>query len=138
MKLQGFKRLNKTDYEQEQQELIDKLSNIVNQMEGLYSSLDRKLTLKENALCDYKELSIQHTSDGAIRNANVLPVTFLKSNRVIGIQVLDARCTSNTSLYPVAGVFISYDVKENGILITNVAGLPDNSTFTLTFVIHGT
>ena len=51
MKLPLFRRLFKTDFKQEFQELVDQLSVSINVgIENLYDALNRKLSLRDNKL----------------------------------------------------------------------------------------
>lgn len=137
MILQGFRRLFKQDYPQESQKLVDQLSNSLNiGIETLYTCLNKNASLKDNIKCTVKDVPVIVNASGNPTTATSFSLDI--SGQIIGTQVIYAINTSNSAIYPTGGIFLSFAQNTNGILITNITGLPANQPFTIRIVAYGT
>ena len=136
MILQTFKRLVKTDYQQQWQSLVDQMSFIVNQMESLYQAFTNNISLTNNLNCTVATLTVTVDSSGNPTTSTAFQINF--SPPVLGCIVLNATFTGNTTIYPTSGVFISYTATTNNnnniVTINNITGLPAGQQFSLTIV----
>jgi hypothetical protein len=133
MKLPSFRRLIKSDYEQEYSKLIETLSfSINNGIEVLYQALNKSLTLRDNIACAIKEIEVAVDSNGTPTAKTGF--TLDSGNKILGITVLNVINAKNPSILPNSGVFISFVQETKNITIVSVRGLPPNQTFTLTLV----
>lgn len=136
MKLPLFRRLFKTDFRQEFQDLVDQLSVSINVgIENLYDALNRKLSLRDNILCTVKELDITANADGTPTTTSIIQLDI--AGRIDGVVVLSALNITNANIYPTSGVFVSWTQTQNGILINNITGLPAGQRFKVKMVAFG-
>lgn len=137
-----FKRLFKTDFDQDFQPFIEKLGNLINPiLESVTIALNGNLTLRDNSLCQIVEMTIVMTANG-IPNPKTVKLDN-KIKEIEGTQVIQVKYipkpsdTVKTNVFPTATPFISYEVdSDRNFKITNIAGLPINNTFTIKFIIH--
>lgn len=136
MKLQSFRRLFKQDFEEQYQKLVDQLSGSLNYgIETLYEALNKNVSLKDNVRCTVKDISVKVDANGNPSESTTFTLDI--QGQVIGTQVIYAINTTNSSIYPSGGIFVSYAQTTTGILINNITGLPANQTFTLRIVAYG-
>jgi hypothetical protein len=133
MKLPNFRRIIKSDYETDDQKLIETLSfSLNNGIEVLYQALNRALTLQDNVACTVKEFTVEVDATGTPKSKTSF--TLNTSNRILGVMVLNAINTKNPSILPTAGVFMSFYQEGKTVTINNIKGLPENQIFNLTTV----
>jgi hypothetical protein len=133
MKLPNFKRLIKSDYAEEFQELVETLGFSINYgVEVLYQALNKSLNLKDNIACTVKDITVEVKEDGTPKVS--LSFSLDTSNRILGIVALSATNTTNPSGYPTATPFISFSQSGKTVTITNIKGLPAGQKFVLTVV----
>ena len=138
MKLPGFKRLLRQDFKEDDRELVDKLSVSLNiGIETLYTLANNRISLADNIACVVKSFEIKV-------NANGIPVSGTTNinfgttiNSAVGVTILRAQNSDNSSIYPTSAPFISFTQNGTSIDINHIAGLPANNTFLLTAVIWG-
>lgn len=136
MKLPLFRRLFRTDFKQEFQELVDQLSVSINVgIENLYDALNRKLSLRDNILCTVKELDITANPDGSPVTTSIIQLDI--SGRIDGVIVISAVNITDSGVYPTSGVFVSWTQTQNGVLINNITGLPPGQKFRVKLVAFG-
>lgn len=136
MKLQGFKRLYKGDFDPEDQPLVEELSVPFNSnIEPLYEAINGRLTFGDNIKGVLKVIQVELNSSGI----PISPVGFLASStdRIVGCQVVKAENLTNSTTYPTATPFISYSQVDNRITVNHIAGLPANNVFRLTVKVEG-
>ena len=131
MKLASFRRLFKTDYPDEFQAVIEKLSTSLNYgIEALYDALNNKLTFQDNFSATITSVNARVDINGT----PVSPITFAlsTSNQAInGVLVLS---TVNKDLpldYPPAAVGVSFTTSTTSVTINNIRGLKANTNYVL-------
>ena len=133
MKLPNFKRLIKSDYKQEFQDMIETVGFSVNTgVEVLYQALNKSLNLKDNIACTVRDFTVEVNADGAPRSQ--LSLSLDTSNRILGIMVLSAINTTNPLTYPTSTPFISFTQNGKTITINNIKGLQSGQKYNLTIV----
>lgn len=133
MKLPSFRRLIKSDYKEEFQELIETLSfSLNNGIEVLYQTLNKAVSLRDNVACTVKEIDVQVDSNGS--PIGTLKFSLDNTNRILGVFVLNAINTKTPSVLPTSGVFISFSQENKTVIVNNIKGLPSGQPFTLTIV----
>jgi len=130
-KLGNFKRINKSDFDQEIQPTIDLLAGSINDgFDSAYAALSGRLTLGDNMQGTLFTVNITVNADGTVKAKTVVP---LKSAvRVVGLSVLRAENQSNAAGYPNNAPFITYRQLSASVDILHVTGLPANTPFLLT------
>lgn len=133
-----FKRLTKQDYKESDRDLVDRLSVSLNiGIETLYQLANKRISLADNIQAVTKSFEIKVNAAGIPVSGvtNISVGTTLTS--VVGVTVLRAQNSDNSTIYPTGSPFISFTQNGNSIDINHIAGLPANNTFLLTIVIWG-
>jgi hypothetical protein len=137
MKLPSFKRLNKSDYEEKDQSLVETLANSLNGgIDSLYGAFSNNVSIKDNFYASV--VTVQLTTD-----ANGIPVaptsftvdSFLRS--FLGLQVINAQNLTNTAGYPTGGIWMAVTKTQTGFSVNKVTGLIPNNLYQLTVVVYG-
>lgn len=132
-KLPNFKRIFKTDYDQKDQDLVEKLAVTINNgFELLYNQNNRGIDLSNNLACTVRSIEVIVNSSG-IPTAGT-GFTIDTSGQIKGTQVLRAVNLTNSSVYPTSAPFISFTQDNKTITINHIAGLPANNKFSITLV----
>jgi len=137
MLIPAFKRLLKTDYAQQFQQMIETLSySINNAVESLNTAMANNVSLKDNVLCTVKTFNVQVDSTGKPTTSTTFPLTF--KGTCLGVSLINIINSTNSSSYPTSGVTISYSQTQNGIQLNNITGLATNNTYSITVIAWGT
>ena len=123
MKLPSFKRLFKGDYDEKEQNLVDKMSYTINSgIEVLYEALNRRLNFTDNFNSSQHTLTVTVDSSGKPIQTTVFTSNI--SGSAVGILVLKAVAGTDTvPIFPTSAPFISYSQNNKGFTISNVKGL---------------
>lgn len=134
MKLQNFKRVYKTDYKAEFQELIEQLSITINNgFEALYNLTNNNISLKDNISCTLKSIQLTVDTNGTPLAQLILSLS--KKTKVQGLTILKIDNLTNTTSYTTSGVNISFSIIDSGIRFDNVKGLIANNNYQINLVI---
>lgn len=137
-KIPNYRRIFRTDYEQEYQKLVETLSvSINNGFEVLYDALNKKLSLKENGLNSVKDVDVNVGSNGVPRQTTGFLIDNPNISKVIGLEVILAKNNDSTSIYPTSHPFISFSQDNKTIYINHISGLQANTSYTLRIVAYG-
>lgn len=134
--LSSFKRIYKTDFEPQYQNLIEQLSNYVNpNTEQLFLTLKNNVTLKDNIYGQVVDIIVKVNENGT----PITSVGFTNnlSTPIIGLVVLNCVSTSGSNIFPTAGVFCSFTQNNKNVLINNISGLPANQEFSIKLASFG-
>jgi hypothetical protein len=132
-KLRSYRRIVTSDYEKEDQPLVEKIADPLNDaFNELYYTLNGRVDLTNNIFGSVRLVDVTV-------NANGIPVnrtTFGLNNTqpVIGCIVLQALNQTNTAVYPTGAPFISFTQIDQAILINHITGLQPNQRYTLRIV----
>lgn len=130
MKLQGFRRIYKTDYPQDQQSLVDKLSVTINNgFESLYNAMSNSISLSDNISCTVQDITVTVDNTGKPTTSSSFQIT--TTGTIQGISVIRAINNTSSTVFPTAAPFLTYSQNSQLISISNIAGLPANNSFTL-------
>ena len=129
-KLTSYKRINTSDFDEENQKLIEKLAAPINySFNELYFALNGRLDIRSNFASGFKEFDVIVDSTGRPINTTIIGLN--AGGQVLGVSVISAVNQSNTAVYPTGQPFISYTQVENGVLINNITGLQADNRYTL-------
>lgn len=129
MRLPGYKRINRKDYNQEDQQLIDRLSGTINDaFDSLFDALNNRLTFRDNFLSTVSEFSVTVDTNGIPTGTTSFKLS-RSSQKVEGVLVINATNVTVPSLPPVGAVFISYTVNSDNIVINKITGLSEGNTY---------
>jgi hypothetical protein len=135
MRLPSFKRIIKTDYVEEFQNLVDTLASSLNVgIDNLYLALNKNLSLSDNVKCTIKDVTVTVNSSGIPIASTGFLLDF--DGKCIGVQVLKYDNLTNSTTYPTTGVSIAWTQQNKSIVINHIAGLPANNQFLLKVVAY--
>lgn len=136
MKVDIIKTIDKKNYPEEYQELIDKLSAVLNNnFINISNAFNNNLTFKDNTRGDLKDIQLKIDAQGFPTTGNQFQI---KPNlQISGMKVIRALCLDNMNVYPLGHPFISYSQNNNLVTINNVTGLQPNTLYELRIEIIG-
>lgn len=136
MKLQNFKRIIKSDYEPDDQDLVEDLSYTINHgFEIVYDALNKKLTFGDNFNSTEKEFQVEVDSTGKPKNTTSFSLDV--NTRITGTQVTRADNLTNSNVYPTSMPFITFTQNGTNIIVVNVSGLQANNQYRLRVIAYG-
>ena len=145
-RLPSFRRIFRTDYPSQFQDLIEKLAvSLNNAFDVLFDAVGGKLSLKTNILCIVKDITLVVDANGKPTSNSGFAMDNPKMVSVTGIQVLKAVNNTNATVYPISQPFISFSITNNAnngtntntILMNNISGLQPGNSYTLTIIAYG-
>lgn len=121
-KLQSYKRIISSDFNEDDRELVDQLASSLNTVidDQLYT-LNGKVSLSDNLYCTVKDVDLVVDVSGGTQNTR-----FVVNNPTVpvsGIQIIRATNLSNSNVYPTGQPFMTFTQLEGSILINNITGL---------------
>jgi len=138
MRLPGLKRLEKQNFKDEDQDLIETLAfTINNDLDPLYEALNRKLSLKDNLFCTVKDVIIIVDANGIPKNSASFQLDNVNM-RVLGCNVLKVINQTISTSYPTSSPFISFGQNSNIVNINHITGLQSDQQYLITVVAYGT
>lgn len=137
MKLQDFRRLFKTDFKQEFQDLVDQLSVSINTgFEAVYDIINnKKLSISDNILCTVKTINVNVSTSGVPNGTTSFALDI--PGRIKGISVINAVNLNNTGIFPTSAVFVNFSQNGTTVIINNINGLQANTNYQLTVIAWG-
>lgn len=134
-KLRSYKRIITSDFEKEDQEMIEQLGGTVNDsFNEVYFALNGRLELTNNISCTVRLVDVSVDANGIPVNQTTMSLN--NTQPVIGCQVLQAINQTNTAVYPTGAPFISFTQLDQAILINHITGLQPNNRYTLRIVAY--
>lgn len=137
MKVQGYKRLNTSDFDEEQKKLVDKLASSLNiTLEELVQLSNNKISFEENFKSVVRQITVQVDSSG-IPQGNI-SISFPNNIIInpIGTTVIRHQNTTNPAVYPTSGVQLTWNqATATTLQVLHITGLPTGNTFILTVVV---
>ena len=132
-KLQSYKRIISSDFEEEDKALVEQLADSLNTViDDMQYALNNKLSLTDNLYCSVKDVTLSVDSSGNVKDTRVnLDNTTVQ---VKGIQVIQVSNLTNPSIYPTGCPFISWTQLSGGIMINNITGLLPNYRWQVRFI----
>lgn len=133
MKLSNFKRILTTDFEEEDQKLIEKLGRSLNDgIDGLYFALNNKLTFEDNFLATVKDIEV--TVDATGTPTTKTSILLSNNTPVKGTLVIATSNKTNATTYPTSSPFISFTQNGTSLFIDNITGLQANNRYVVRFI----
>lgn len=130
MKISGFKRLVKEDFNTEDQPLIEKLASVFNLFqEQLYYAFNNNISLTDNILAQTITLRTKVNSSGVPLINGQLKYTL--KTRPKGAMVINVTNITDNSLL-IGAPFILFNLKGDIITIEQITGLQANKEYDVT------
>ena len=137
MKIPSFRRILFNDYPPESRSLVQQLAlSINNGFEVINNALNRNISLKDNILCDIKDITVEVDTNGIPKRELILTTSIPNNPTIFGANVIYTQNITNPSIYPISGVTITFTQTSRGIIINHIAGLPANYQFLLRVVFY--
>lgn len=132
MKLGSYRRIIKTDYPAEYQDVVEQLGTSINKgFNDFYNLADHNITFGDNISATIATFNVTVDANGNPSQQTQVPLNN-NQTKAQGVVLLNATGTTNTSLLPSGGVFISFVNNSNSIIVKNIQGLQANNQYTLT------
>lgn len=129
MRLPSFKRIFKQDFAQNDQQLIEKLSFILNNgIDVLYQALNKNLSFTDNIYGSLKSFNVEVDSTGIPVSNVIIPLDI--SAPAKGLITLKVDNTTNSTGYPSTAPWISWTQVNSGIQVNHISGLDAKNTYT--------
>lgn len=128
-RIPDIKRIQKSDFEEKYQSLIEKLSFPINSFfEQTRSALDHNI--------DFTNLNQEIITVDVIVDVNGVPTTNIQyrsslKTKVIGHAAINALNISGAAGFPTGQPFITFSQTDKLVTILNVTGLPANTKYRL-------
>lgn len=129
-KLSSYSRIISTDYETDQQPIIEKLGGQINgNFDPIYSALSNRLTFEDNFLSTVREVEVTLGANGV----PLQRTSFSLSNNlpVKGLIVLSVVNRTSAAVFPTGAPFISFSQNANLLYIDHITGLVANNRYTI-------
>lgn len=132
MILGNYRRIIKSDYSEQNQEDIDKLSITLNEsLEALYSLSAHQVTFTENINCTLQTFTATVNASGIPISPIIVKIENWQKN-INGIICLNTKDTTNKSNIPMSGIFIDFSINNNITSTSNSTNTGNNnSVFTI-------
>lgn len=136
MQIPNFRRIFKTDYPADQQQLVEKLAGTINNgLEVIYNAMSKNVSLTDNIFCTIKTITTRVDSNGI--PTSLLSFKVDTAGTIKGISVIRVNNQTSSTVYPTSCPFLTYSQDTNTISVSHIAGLPANNTFDLTVISWG-
>lgn len=134
-KLSTYKRIITSDFEKEDQKMIEQLGRPVNDaFNQIYYTLNGRVDLTNNIFCTVRTVDVVVDASGIPVSRTT--ITLNNTQPVIGCQVLMAMNQVNSNTYPTGAPFISFTQLDQALLINHITGLQANQRYTLRIVAY--
>ena len=134
-KLSSFRRIIAEDYDEKDRKSIGKLAYSINVFaDDVLAALNNGLTIEDNLRQAKKDITLIVDANGVPTTPTV--VTSGLSNTVVGMNVIRAVNSTNTSTSPIAQPFITFSDNSGQITISKVTGLQANNRYTLKTIFY--
>lgn len=132
-KLATYKRIITSDFEADDQQLIEQLGFPINDgFNALYFAVDGKLSLRDNLFCTVKDVELTVNAAGVPTVGGSFNLD--KQAQVIGCQVIYAANQTNSASYPTSAPFVSFIQNGNSVIINHISGLQTNQRYIVRIV----
>lgn len=127
-KIKNLPRLIAEDFDEENQDLINKLAFVTNPaFEQIVQAFNKNITIDDNLNMQVKDLDLIVDSRG-VPTSTVSFKTTLKTS-CKGLMVIRAECLEKTISYPTSAPFITFSESEGQISINHISGIPANAKY---------
>lgn len=136
MKIQSYKRLNTSDYEEEQKPLIDQLGNALNTpIEELIALSNNRIDFEQNIKSVVRQITVI-VNTGGIPQGNISIGFAGVLTNPIGTFVVRTQNQTNPASYPTSGVQLAFNqVSTTTIQVNHITGLVAGNTYLLTVIV---
>ena len=130
-KIPNYRRIFKTDYAEDYQELVDKLAVSINYgFDVVYDALNKKLTFDDNIACTIAEFTVSVDIDGKPLKSNTQFKLGENQTSIQGLIVIDCY-EEKTDNPPPSAPFVTFVKNEKNVLIKNIKGLTANTSYVI-------
>jgi hypothetical protein len=131
MILPGQRRIYTPDFPQDYQDLVNKLSAVINiNTQVLFETLNKRVDITNNIDCVVTDVSLEVNASGIPTSTTIFQLTD-KIRNIKGLHIIKCENLTNASIYPTAAPFVSWSQVAQGIQIQHVTGLQTGNVFSL-------
>lgn len=136
MKLSSYKRIYKTDYDPQFQDLVNQLAEPVNLgFDELYNVLNNNVNFADNINCTIASLDVTVDATGKPLRATTFKLRTGQTT-LLGLIVINVSSTI-PSTYAKSGIQANFTLNTNTVIINNIQGLTAEIPYTLTILAIG-
>lgn len=126
--ISNVKRLQPEDFDQKEQELIEKIGLIINPfMDEVFETINGRLDYS-NLQREYKTYTVKVDVNGKPTTEAKIATKFSQLKGIICIRAINQ---TNSSLHPTSQPFVSYDQSTNSITVSHISGLQTGNSYLL-------
>lgn len=126
--ISNVKRLQPEDFNQDEQELVEKIGLILNPfMDEVFETINGRLDYA-NLQREYKQYTVKVDANGKPTTEVKIATKF---NQLKGIVCIRAINQSNSSLHPTSQPFVSFEQSSNSIIVSHITGLQSGNSYLL-------
>ena len=130
-KLPSYKRIIKSDYEEEQRTLVDRLAGSINDgFDSVLFALNGRLSLTDNVQGTLGQFQVIVDASGVPKNKTFMGLE--DATRVIGVNVLKLENRTNSSRFPTGSPFITFKQSSDSLEIQHITGLVADHNYLIT------
>lgn len=135
MKLATYKRIITSDFENDDQPLIEQIAFPINDgFNALYFAVGGRLSIRDNLFSTVRDLDITVNSAGVPTTTTNFALD--KQGQVIGCQVIYAENQVNSASYPTGQPFINFTQNSTSVIINHITGLQANQRYKIRVVAY--
>ncbi len=135
MIIQSFKRIIKSDYAQEFQQLVETLGNSINiAFDNINNVLNRNVSLKDNIACTLKTVQLTVNDNGTPNSTITINLASVNA-KAIGASVINVVNSTSASTIPTGQPFINFSQNNNTVIVNNITNLQKGNTYQVTIVV---
>lgn len=128
-RIPDIKRIQKSDFESDQQELVDKLAFPINSfMEQTRSALDHNIDFTN---LNQEIITLETMTDALGRPILETKYKSVLKTKVIGHSCINAFNLTDNTIYPISTPFLSFEQNANIVTILHVSGLQAGNKYRL-------
>lgn len=139
MKLQGYKRIVKEDYDKKDQDIVSKLAYSINTaFDSVFQAINKNLTISDNLNMMFIDITGVRVDANGVPNAP-LQLKYTLPTNCKGLQVINLTNNTSSNVTPTQTPFVSFTQASPSLLkISNITGLVADSSYSLTLIAYGT
>lgn len=136
MKLSSYKRIYKTDYDVQYQDLVDQLAEPINLgMDEIYNCLNNNVNFTDNINCTVVSLQVTVDENGKPIRSSTFKLRPGQTT-LIGLCVINA-VASLPATYAKSGIQVAFTLNTTSVIVNNIQGLQAQIPYTLTILALG-
>jgi hypothetical protein len=129
------KKIKVEDFSSKDQPLVSKLGYIINDFtESIYFLLQKGIDFTN---LNRQIVTITVNMDSSAKLVNPPQIAYDLKNKPQGITCVYAQNTKDSTVFPISAPFVTWQIANNRVTLTNISGLQANSQYILSLELIG-